>query len=92
MPRPKTPRCIRFSPSVFYYKPQGIPMRDLDEVIVGADEFEALRLHDVLKLDQTESARKMLISQPTLARLLDSANKKIAEALVNGKAIRIEKK
>jgi len=91
MPRPRNPRCIRFSPSVFYYKPQGIPMRELEEVSLGADEFEALRLHDVLGLEQTKAAEKMHISQPTLARLLDSAYKKIADALINGKAIRVEK-
>jgi len=91
MPRPKTPRCIRFSPNVFYYKPQGIPLRELEEVALGADECEALRLHDVVGLEQVEAAKKMNISQPTYARVLDSAYKKIADAIINGKAIRIEK-
>jgi predicted DNA-binding protein (UPF0251 family) len=90
MPRHKIPRCVRFSPDVIYFKPQGIPLRMLEEVILRADELEALKLYDVDGLEQTKAAEKMKISQPTFARILDSANKKIAEALVKGKAIRIE--
>lgn len=81
---------MRFSPDVIYFKPQGIPLRMLEEVILRADELEALKLYDVDGLEQTKAAEKMKISQPTFARILDSANKKIAEALVKGKAIRIE--
>ena len=64
----------------------------LEEVVLRADELEALKLYDVDGLEQTKAAEKMKISQPTFARILDSANKKIAEALVKGKAIRIEQK
>jgi len=64
----------------------------LEEVLLKADELEALKLYDVDGLEQTKAAEKMKISQPTFARILDSANKKIAEALVKGKAIRIEQK
>ena len=64
----------------------------LEEVVLRADELEALKLYDVDGLEQTKAAEKMKISQPTFARILDSANKKIAEALVKGKAIRIETK
>ncbi len=91
MPRPKNPRCIRFSPSVLYYKPRGVPLSELEEVSLAADELEALRLHDVEGHEQTAAAKKMKISQPTYARTLDRAYKKIAGALVGGKAIRIEK-
>ena len=90
MPRPKRPRCLRFNPEVYYFKPRGIPLRDLEEVALKADEVEAVKLHDVDMLDQVIAAEKMGISQPTFARTLDSANKKIADALINGKAIRIE--
>jgi predicted DNA-binding protein (UPF0251 family) len=90
MPRHKIPRCLRFSPEVVYFKPQGIPLRFLEEVILENDELEALKLYEVDKLDQITSARWMKISQPTFARILDSAHKKIASALVYGQAIRIQ--
>ena len=92
MPRHKIPRCVRFNPDVIYFKPQGIPLRMLEEVVLRADELEALKLHDVDGLEQTKAAEKMKISQPTFARILDSAYKKIADALIKGKAIRIESK
>lgn len=67
-------------------------MRKLDEVVLAADELEALKLHDVDGLDQISAAKKMTVSQPTFARILDSAYKKAADAIINGKAIRIEEK
>jgi len=76
---------------VSYFKPQGIPLRLLEEVSLGADELEALKLYEVDNVSQTEAAEKMKISQPTFARILDSANQKIADALINGKAIRLER-
>lgn len=91
MPRPKIPRCIQFNPNVLYFKPQGIPLRGLEEIVLSSDELEALKLYEVDNLDQAKAAIKMKISQPTFARILDSANKKVAEAIIKGKAIRIEK-
>lgn len=91
MPRPRRPRCLRFKPDVYYFKPQGVPLRFLEEEILPADELEALKLHEVDGLEQIEAAAKMKISQPTFARLLESAHKKIARAIILGKAIRIEK-
>jgi predicted DNA-binding protein (UPF0251 family) len=90
MPRPKMPRYLRFNPNVLYFKPRGIPLRMLKEVVLKGDELEALKLYDVDGLEQTKAARRMKISQPTFARILDSAYKKIVDALINGKAIRIE--
>lgn len=90
MPRPKLPRCINFNPGVYYYKPQGIPLRELEEVVVFADELSALKLYDVDGLDQLEASKEMKVSQPTFARILKSARKKISEAVIYGKAIRIE--
>lgn len=90
MPRPRIPRRVWFQPSVTYYKPAGIRMVSLEETILTVDEFEAIRLKDYEGLDQTEAAKKMGISQPTFQRIYESARKKIADALVNGKAIRIE--
>ena len=92
MPRHKIPRCVRFNPGVIFFKPQGIPLRMLEEIVLKADELEALKLYDLDGLAQIKAAEKMKVSQPTFARILDSANKKIAEALVKGKAIRIETK
>jgi predicted DNA-binding protein (UPF0251 family) len=62
----------------------------LEEVVISIDEYEAIRLKDLEGLQQEEAAAKMGISQPTFYRLLTSARKKIAAALVMGKAIKIE--
>ena len=83
-------RRVSFEPDVVFFKPAGVPMRDLKEVVLSVEEFEALRLSDFEKLSQSECAAKMNISQPTFNRLLSSAREKIAEALVEGKAIRIK--
>ena len=90
MVRPRIPRRLRFKPGVYYFKPRGVPMRLLDEVVLFPDEVEALKLHDVDELEQVEAAKRMNISQPTFARTLDKAYKKIATAITEGKAIRIE--
>ncbi|MBU0707594.1 DUF134 domain-containing protein [Patescibacteria group bacterium] len=90
MVRPHKLRHIHFQPGVTYFKPQGVPMRQLEEVCLSLDESEAMRLKHLEELDQTESAKKMKISQSTYQRVLVSANKKIADALINGKAIKIE--
>lgn len=90
-PRPRRFRRISFNPSVYYFKPSGIPMSELQETYLERDELEALKLHDVQSLDQVSAAKQMGISQPTFARILDSAYKKIADAIVNGKAIVISK-
>ena len=92
MPRPRIPRCLRFKPNVYYFKPQGIPLRMLEEVVLLPDELEALKLYEVDGLEQIKASEKMKISQPTFARLLGSANKKIAQAIIQGKAIKIEEK
>jgi predicted DNA-binding protein (UPF0251 family) len=92
MPRPKIPRRLRFNPDVLYFKPRGIPLQRLEEVVLLADELEAFKLHDGDGLEQTEAAAKMGISQPTFARIIDQAHQKIAAAIINGKAIRIEKR
>jgi len=91
MSRPRLPRCMRFKPSVYFFKPRGIPLQDLKEITLLPDELEALKLHEVDGLEQIEAAKKMKISQPTFARLLENAHKKTAEAIIKGKAIRIEK-
>ena len=65
-------------------------MRGLEQVVLTMEEFESIRLMDHEGLKQTESAGKMKVSQPTFQRIYESARKKVADAIVNGKAIRIE--
>ena len=77
-------------PDVTYFKPAGVRMIDLEQSILTVDEFEAVRLKDFLGMEQEECAKKMKISQPTFHRLILSARKNIADAIVNGKAIKIE--
>ena len=89
MPRPFKKRNILGSPSATYFKPAGIRMIDLQESILKIDEFEAIRLKDYLQLDQHECAEKMNISQPTFHRLLLNARKKLSDAIINGKSIKI---
>ena len=64
----------------------------LKEIILLPDEFESIKLVDSMEIPQEKSAKKMQISQPTLSRILKSARKKIADAVVNGKAIKLEKR
>ena len=90
MPRPVKWRRVSFIPGVTYFKPAGIPMRILDEVCLTVEEAEAIRLKDLEALEQEEGAVKMNVSRPTFQRVLNSARQKVASALLNGKAIRIE--
>lgn len=90
MPRPRMERIVAGIPEIAYFKPAGVRMIDLEEVVLTVDEFEALRLKDFEEIEQEEAAKKMAISQPTFHRLLLSSRKKVADALTNGKAIRIE--
>lgn len=91
MTRPRKRRCLRHKIRHFYFKPQGVPLRQLQEINLLADELEAIKLHDLNGLSQIEAAKKMNISQPTLARTLRRAYKKITLALIEGRAIRIER-
>lgn len=91
MPRPRLCRKIEFNPNVTYFKPQGITMRELEIVELAAEEIEAYRLRHLNDLDQQEAAKKMNISTSTYQRILYLAYKKIADALINGKAIKIIK-
>ena len=90
MPRPTTPREIETPPQSTWFKPTGVPMRDLEEVVLTFDELEALRLADAEGLYQEQVAEQMKVSRPTIGRILASAHRKVAEALVQGKAIRME--
>jgi uncharacterized protein len=90
MPRPPCPRKITHSPPSVYFKPAGIPLRDLKEVEMAADELESLRLADCEDMYHEDAARCMGISRQTFDRIIRRARRKISEALVNGHALRIE--
>ena len=90
MPRPTKWRRVAFIPEVTYFKPAGIPLRVLEEICLTVEEAEAIRLKDLEGLEQEQCAEKMNVSRPTFQRVLGSARQKIADALLNGKAIRIE--
>jgi len=83
-------RCVVSIPEVTYFKPAGIPYRTLEEVRLSVEEAEAIRLKDLEGLEQEECAQRMNISRPTFHRVLVAARGKLADALLNGKAIRIE--
>jgi predicted DNA-binding protein (UPF0251 family) len=90
MPRPPKCRRVAFLPNVTYFKPAGIPLRVLEEVRLSVEEAEAMRLKDIEGLEQEQGAERMNISRPTFQRVLVSSRRKIADAILNGKAIRIE--
>ncbi len=90
MVRPRRCRRVGFQPSTTYFKPAGVRIRELEEVVFTVEEFESIRLKDLKGLDQEECAKSMNISQPTFHRLVLTARQKIADAIVNGKAIRIQ--
>ena len=90
MPRPRRIGRIFFEPKTTYFKPAGIPISNLQDNILTKEELEAIRLIDFEEQPQIKVSKKMEISQPTLSRLLTSARKKIADSLINGKAIKIQ--
>jgi predicted DNA-binding protein (UPF0251 family) len=83
-------RRIAGVPEVTLFKPSGVPASVIEHVILNFDEVEALRLADLDGLYQEQAAERMSISRPTFARIIERARRKVADALVNGKAIRME--
>lgn len=90
MPRPYCCRRIAGKPAASIFKPIGIPVRELENVLLTLDEFEAVRLADLDGLYQEQAAERMNVSRPTFSRIIDSAHRKIADALVHGKALCIK--
>ena len=88
--RPKKTRWIKCEPGERCFKPQHISMNSLDGVFLSVDEFEAVRLADFEGLKQEEAAKLMKVSRPTFSRIISEAHKKIGDALVNVKSIKIE--
>jgi len=87
--RPCLKRRINFDPKAVFFKPAGIPASQLEIIELKKEELEAIRLKNIKDLDQRECAKKMNTSPATLQRILSSAYKKIAIALIEGKVIKI---
>jgi predicted DNA-binding protein (UPF0251 family) len=89
MPRPRKYRRVCCNPSAYYFKPRGIPVYELEEIILDHDELESLRLADLLAYSHEKAAKEMKISRATFGRIIEIARKKVVDGILNGKAIRI---
>jgi predicted DNA-binding protein (UPF0251 family)/predicted Fe-Mo cluster-binding NifX family protein len=89
MPRPISERRVGSPPAASVFKPAGIPARELEETNLSLDELEALRLADYVGLYQEAAALRMGVSRQTFGRIVESARRKVAEALIEGRALRI---
>lgn len=83
-------RMVEAEPCAVFYKPQGIPMRELESLVLSVEGLEALRLVDGERMQQVEAAGRMGVSRPTLSRILTEARTTVAMALSGGKAIRVD--
>jgi predicted DNA-binding protein (UPF0251 family) len=90
MGRPKKCRWVETEPGVTFFKPRGIPLRSLQQIVITVDELEAMRLADYLEMTQEEAAQRMQVSRPTVTRMLSRAHRAVADALAHGKAICIQ--
>ncbi|HPB68178.1 MAG: DUF134 domain-containing protein [Candidatus Omnitrophica bacterium] len=88
--RPKKTRWVKCLPGERCFRPKCRPLKDLEGVVLSLDEFEAMRLACLEEMKQRDAAKLMKISRPTFSRIVSSACKKVTDALVNVKAIRIE--
>jgi predicted DNA-binding protein (UPF0251 family) len=90
MPRPKCCRQIGAMPGRTCFQPEGATPSSLDEVLLTLDEYEAIRLADLEGLYQEQAASRMNVSRQTFGRIVETARRKVADVLVNGKILRIE--
>ena len=90
MPRKKCFRYIANHPDVRIFKPMGIPVDELESVVIHTDELEAVRLSDLDGLYHEGASEKMKVSRATFGRILAEGRRKIADALINGKIVKIE--
>jgi len=87
MPRPRKCRRVGFVPDNQMFYPK---LQSDEEIVLSVEEVEAIRLSDLEALEQDACAESMGVSRGTFQRIINTARQKIADALVNGKAIRIE--
>ena len=90
MPGCKKQRCCRILENERVFKPTGIPLSELEIIEIEIDEFEAIRLCDYEGKSQIETAEIMLVSRGTVQRILNSGRKKILDALLHQKAIKLK--
>ncbi|MEA3312094.1 MAG: DUF134 domain-containing protein [candidate division WOR-3 bacterium] len=90
MPRPRKYRMIQSEFGISFFGPKGVPMRELELVSLTHEEVEALRLADLEGFYQEEAAQAMGVSRATFGRVLDSARRKLVDALINGKGIQVK--
>ncbi|MDA3855808.1 MAG: DUF134 domain-containing protein [Candidatus Woesearchaeota archaeon] len=90
MVRPKRFRVVSGLPKFNYYKPSGVMLNELEEIIITVEGFEALKLKDYHNKSEIEASELMVVSQPTFNRLYVDTKQKLIKALVEGLAIRIE--
>ena len=87
--RPRKKKIIHEQPRIDHFSPRGRPGRP-DETVVAMEEYEAIRLHDFLGMRQKQASRMMGISQQSFSRIVREARRKVSDAIVNAKIIRIE--
>ncbi len=90
MARPVKCRKVGYMPENLAFKPTCANIEEVETVILNIDEFETVRLADYEELYFEDAAEKMGVSRQTFGNILKSAHKKIAEALINGKTLKIE--
>lgn len=89
MPRPRLNRICQ-NHDMKFFKPSGIRMSELEVVELLPEELEALKLKDLDLKDQNEAAEQMGVSQPTFHRIINEARKKISDALINNKGLKMK--
>ena len=90
MARPVKPKLVGEAPRADYFKPRGIPLAQLEDVVLNVEELEAMRLVDLEGMYQEDAAKEMGVSRQTIQRMITEARAKVIGALVSGKALRIE--
>ena len=90
MPRPPKSRKVSFLPNLTYFKPAGVPLKELEEESLRFEELEAIRLKDLLGLEQKACAERMGISRPTFHRIISSARKNCPELVEGKQSIEVE--
>jgi predicted DNA-binding protein (UPF0251 family) len=86
--RPEKVRLVQEEPKIGQFSPRGKPGRP-NEIDLGIDQFEAMRLVDYMGLRQSQAARQMGLSRQTIGRIIKQARKSVSDAIINGKIIRI---
>jgi predicted DNA-binding protein (UPF0251 family) len=90
MPRPENNRIVHEPPIFTEFKPAGIPLTNLKQVLLSLDEFEAMRLADFMGMSHEEAADEMGVSRSTFSRLIEKSRKKIAEFIFRGRLLTID--